>query len=269
VVHRTLTEDDAGGYILSDPVPIDKARTCIIERRDAYAVFEEYEALDEPICVETPAGEVVEIDGVPAYSDLTITVNKEGYLPTLITHRVEGRSILLPSQGQTGVTVLFEKEQASLFERPLDEAAMTNEKDKSFLSVEFNVYSGVFSLDDERHSLGRTTWGFQVARGARAELAGAASAWQGTIDYDQNPELRHLPADLYRVQASYPGASCEAMGLPLNYTIWGLPLAESEQFEVRTLPGHVTSFVGQCVCAPPPSETAVLVDPATCSYEEP
>jgi hypothetical protein len=91
VVSLSVTEETAAGTTVGDPVDIDSAQTCVIERRDAYALFEDYEPLDEPICVETPAGETALLSGVPAHSDLTITVSKEGFLPSVLSHRVEAQ----------------------------------------------------------------------------------------------------------------------------------------------------------------------------------
>ncbi len=115
VVHRTLEEAEDGSVAWSAPEEIDDAITCVIERRDAYSPFEPFDAIVPPICVTTPAGELPRLSEVPADSDLTVTVSKDGYLPAVRSLRVESGDVFLPSSLPLELTVLFERAQADLF----------------------------------------------------------------------------------------------------------------------------------------------------------
>jgi hypothetical protein len=56
------------------------------------------------------------LEGVAANSDLTITVEKAGYLPVALTHRVETTDILRPTPKRPWHTVLLSNADADFFE---------------------------------------------------------------------------------------------------------------------------------------------------------
>jgi hypothetical protein len=268
VVERSLSLDEDGKVALGEPVDIDGAETCIIARRDINAVLEPYQELDEPICVTTKAGEIVKTPGAFPYSDMTITVSREGYLPVVLTHRVTTASFVDSSFLREAVTVLFERGQAELFESPPG-VDPTDAEQSAFVSVEFHVATGTDVTEDINLSLEKTSRRFPLASGAHVDFLDGEGQPVGSAKYDRSPLLLRLPPDFYRVQTSHPGAVCDALLVSKSFSIWGLPTGESEEIELRTLPGHVTHLVGRCACRLPPSETAALTDPSSCTYEEP
>lgn len=273
VVGRSLTLDEDGRYVLGEPVDIDGAETCIIARRDSDAVLEPYEDLEEPLCVTTKAGETVQSTGIYPYSDVVVTVSKDGYLPVVFTHRVGSTSYIDPAFAREAVIVLFERGQKDLFEP----AATTSgsapsenespEEETAFVTLEFNVITGTTLSEDVEFSLTMTSERLPLTSGVEAEFLGSEGFSAKAPEYDRSPVLVRLVADHYRVRTSHPSAVCDAMGVGPFFG-WGLRTGKSQEIELLTLPGHVTHLVGRCACAFP-SETAVLVDPPSCTYEEP
>jgi hypothetical protein len=264
---RPLTPNEDGGVDWGELTELSDVETCVIERRDLYAVFEPYEPLEKAICVTTEAGELPALR-VPGFSDLTITVSRDGYLPAALTHRVEGSDVLTPNELLDTALLLFQEDRVGLFERSLDGSGAVPVRDRAFLMLESVVYSRAFAIAPGPLALGGGTTAFQLGKGLHSKLQGLERETSGTVSYDQTPEFLQLPGDLYRVDVSLPGAECEPFAQPLRTTYWGLSTGEIERFELRTLSGHVTSLLVMCVCAPP-SPTAVLVEPASCTYEEP
>jgi hypothetical protein len=268
VVGRSLTLGEDGKYVLGEAVDIDGAQTCVIARRDSDAVFEPYEDLEEPLCVTTRAGETIQSTGIFPYSDVVVTVSKDGYLPVVFTHRVGSFSYIDPVFAREAVTVLFERGQKDLFE-PLANAtsASPDEEDAAFVTMEFNVITGTTLSEDVELSLTMSSQRLPLASGVEAEFVGSDGFSAKTPEYDRSPVLVRLVADHYRVKTSHPSAVCDAMSVG-PFSVWGLRTGNSQEIELLTLPGHVTHLVGRCACAFP-SETAVLIDPPSCTYEEP
>ncbi len=269
VVSRSVERDEAGKLLLGDPEPIDEAVTCVTERRDAFAIFEPYEPLDDPICVTTPKGEVPHLSEVPANSDLTLTISKQGYLPVAQTLRVEDFDLLMRPDYDFMRTVLFDGDQADWFV-PAPGETGNEEPDDTWgrLTLEVGMV-GLFSNPpgDPGQFVSLVGSTFFVARDLDVSITGENSGSTADFDFEGSPLLASTRAGTYRALAIHPRAPCDPFGTPYAYTPWGLGTDAFGELELRILPGHVTTLFSMCVCLPP-SKNAVALDVPSCSFEE-
>ncbi len=268
VMHRSVELGEDGLYDWGPLEPLDEVTTCVIERRGAYAIFEPYEPLDEPICTTTGERENAVLS-VPPNSDLTITISKQGYLPAAVTQRVETEDILAgaPSE-QVAVNVLFEPEQAELFSTP--NGTGSDNDSSGFLTVEYAMYPVGFDGPGSSGQLMGSVSAFwmKVAQGGQLALSTepAGTSWEAEMPRTQL--LLDVPTGIYRAQADHSRANCEPLGIPIESTYWGLTTDAPGQIELRVLPGHVTSMFALCLCFAP-SPDAVSLDAPSCTFEIP
>lgn len=278
VVHRSVEQGPDGDFEWGETEPIDDAETCVIERRDAYAIFEPYEPLDDPICVTTPAGGTPRLSGIPANSDLTITVSKDGYFPVAYTLRVEASDTLLDPDLSAYRTVLFDRDQADLF-MPTPEADGEEQRDddeRGRLAIEVSMLPVVpgdpgsipsVPGDQEQAFADVPTNFFRLAKDADLSLKLEQDGPTLQFDFEGNQLMLDVVAGTYRVLATHPRAPCEPLGTPFAYTLWGLGTDTFSELEVRVLPGHVSVLLPLCLCIPA-TTSHVYVDAPTCTFEE-
>jgi hypothetical protein len=294
VVGRSVEVRQDGSVVWGEVEPLDEVTSCIIERRDAYAVFQPYEPLDEPLCVTTAAQEFAYFDQVPENSDLTLTLSKPGYLPQVLSQRVETWDVTVHSDVRNFlVLVLLEEQQAQLLgprsssdlDDGLGEPDTTNEAipsdDRGLLMVQgwMSLLAAFPPATESLFSSFRDPGVYPVEKSALTVSAlrgdggpddGDPPAFERTaeLELDGAPLLMDVPATTYRTHLDHPRSACEPMGLPYALFFSGLGTGMAGELEARVLPGHVTGANYVCLCART-SQQAQLVDPGQCLFEEP
>jgi hypothetical protein len=79
------------------------------------------------------------------------------------------------------------------------------------------------------------------------------------------PRFLSLPAGPARLSFDHARVSCAPVGGGQNLPIVGLPLGQ-DAIEILVLPGHVSTAVVDCFCAPGPGD-GELLDLGTCTFE--
>jgi hypothetical protein len=259
-------------------LPLSDVESCVIERRDAFASFAPYEPLDEPLCVTTSDNEIPTLSGIPANSDLTITVSKPGYLPAVMSHRVLNTDLLYDVNVSFLATVLLTEQQGELFVPALEptdssaSAGKTNAGQKNtergWMTIEVSIQQlGFSSPTSGGESLSTGLPVFLAAHDANVSLSSELDATTQDFVLSGTQHLLELPAAIYRAQVTHPRAApCEPLGLPVSSLMWGLSTDTAGEIELRVLPGHVSALSSVCACAPP-SLDSVVVDGPACLFE--
>ncbi len=274
IVARSVELDGDGSFVWGEPEPIDGAEVCAIERRAAFGVYEPYEPLDPPICVTSQAGERPLLSGLPAHSDFTITITKDGYVPTATTQRVEGADLLPADDVLLLQMLLFTEEQASHFAPPPEPIDAPNalDADRGLLAVEYSMLVlGSQAPGEERGQLlsGPAPAWFFLAEDGQLALNVEPDGDALELSVPANQLLFEVPPGLYRAKVSHARVSyCEALGAPFAYSFFGLTTAEPGELEVRVLPGHFTLLEPLCFCVSPvPGD--VPIDASSCVFADP
>jgi hypothetical protein len=269
VVHRQHEIGADGELRWLEPEPLEDVETCAIERRDAYAVFQPYEPLEPPICVTAPAGKYVTLAGLPANSDLTITVSKPDYLPIAMSYRVEAEDVAIAAAFRAFmVTTLLEEGEADLF-APAEALEGRSEGAPGML-----VFEPVTSLlvPHAPYPPGATLFDYGSdwlpADDLTLTLVPEQEDDGATWDIGGRPVLAGLDAGIYRARFEQQRMYCEPRGSTFGYTGFGLSTDVIGELELRVLPEHVTSGGVVCSCFPP-SPDAVLLDAARCEFATP
>ena len=72
---------DSGGF--GTPVPLAGAKVCVARKRRHSEPWDSFVPVDGP-CTTTEANEIVVLKGVPAWSELVLTAEKDGFVPLAI-----------------------------------------------------------------------------------------------------------------------------------------------------------------------------------------
>jgi hypothetical protein len=251
--------------------PLDGVQACVTMRRDVFATFQQFSPLPKSICVTNEAGKVVRIEGVPAYSDLIVTITKEGFLPGSVTHRVEGLDVPVPSWGTSGLYILLVKagQEDPWIDAPKRPAA-------DALPVVAQVFNG-WSGPATAHVSGTVMLGLSAvvptvasATGASVTITREGDATDAPITLSTSadrPRFVALTGGLYRVQVTHPRAmGCEAWGWESHFSVYGFTADGPGVVELPVLAGHATAAVVQCFCAPSRAGEDVA-DLASCTFE--
>lgn len=267
VVHRELVEDADGYFIEGEVTPLAGAEVCVTQRRDAFHNFEPFEDLP-PTCETSAAGESVLLPGMPANSDLVITIAAEGYAPSLQPRRTDERDVPLPSWASGLITPLLLPDEADPWIEP--EPA----RDESAGLVGVYAYMGWVGPYPQLPPGGYNPLatpplvGIALAQGVDVHV----ESLDGEVSIDlvtmrERPRFLSLPAGTYRARFSHPSRDCvpAAIWTGLSPT---LPTDRRDTIEVIVLAGHVTYAAFDCFCAPE-REGQAVTDLPTCTLAAP
>jgi hypothetical protein len=87
IAGREVTTGPDGEPVFGPVQPLDGAKICVVQRRDAFQVFQPFEKVEPPICGTSVAGQNVHVSDAPANSDLVLTIEHEGYRGLVVTAR--------------------------------------------------------------------------------------------------------------------------------------------------------------------------------------
>jgi hypothetical protein len=263
IATRTISAGPDGAPVYGEIVPLDGAKACIVQRREAFAVFEPFEELDEPVCATSVAGQVVRIVGVPANSDLLISIEHEGKRPLALANR-SGDGELISGWLPVFSLIMLEQGASDAWLEPATPAA----EDHGTVAV------------------GASSWWIEGSGQAEADVVAARDVFFGItksfalidqgVDLTVTPsgggdpialqsldrfQFLSLPAGSARIEYSTDnrhlscGGAAEKLGLTAGQGILELPV----------LPGHDSAGGPLCECRGDSNEDELL-DLAACSF---
>jgi hypothetical protein len=266
VARRTVRPGPDGEFVYGEFELLDGATSCIVRRRKAFATFQPFEELApaDQICKTTGAGDVVRLEGVPASSDLVISVTKDGFLPASLTFRVETLDVAVPPYFGSVRTPLFEPGQTDPW---LEPSTGEGETGTAMLSATMVVYSANEGANEGIGYDGIVpTWATTEGAHLTLTLEGATNATPIELDtLAERPLFLELPAGSYRVHATHPRARCEPVAGG-GYTPWGLLADGPNEHELPVLEGHAADLHLACWCFPKADQ--VLLDFPSCTVED-
>jgi hypothetical protein len=268
IAHRELIEGADGAVSFAPFTPIGGARVCLARRRAAFALFERFEevAPDERICATSEEEKAVRLSGLPANSDLVLTVTKEGYVPATFTFRTDEHDVELPQFWSAYMTMMrLENRDRWLEPEPVPHA----DDSRVGIAVNFGAifYPGEIPPLGAEQAAAVAQVGFTHSEGATVRIEPTGSSEEFVVmTRRERPAFVSLPEGSYRVIADDPRAgACIPISVGDRFLPWGLPADQPNVLELPALAGHTAVAAFYCPCDYGPDER--LVDLATCAVE--
>lgn len=259
IATREVSNGADGNPVFGKVQPLDGAKVCVKQRREAFAVFEPFEELKPPRCAKSAAGRAVHIENVPAKSDLIVTVEYEGLRPVALNEQTSDYD------GSGGwpppFSVILLKPGAI---DPWLESAPADGEDSAHVMFGAAIWwTGPGQAKPEVlpvHDVffgSASGWDFLPNV---SELIKPASGAPIETKSTSRFRFTSLPAGSARVNISNThGLNCVA---PAGF---GLSAATDGTLELPVIPGHDHYLGWLCGCAGA-SDSAELIDLRTCAF---
>lgn len=272
VVHREIVEGLDGSFGYGAVTPIGGADVCVKLRRDAFKSFEPFEEIapEDPICATSVEGEFVQLEGVPANSDLVLTIEKEGYVPRTQTARTDDRNLLIGSwtQGAVVTALLVDGEADPWLEGA---AASAGTASTVVLEVPMSWHGPTLLPGAEQLEVPVGLLSVVPAKGARIAIEEPdGRVLMEVTTLGERPSFVELPganpAASYGLRFSHPAARCEPLIFRQGWFPNALPTGSADLVEIPVLPGHAAGgSVIDCFCVPDAPDE-IPTDLATCTF---
>jgi len=209
----------------------------------------------EVACATTDAGGSFKLQGVPAREDLIVTVDKEGFLPTL-------EMLQTNAEFYVPMRVPIAVHRASDLPQYLDVAVDTTGTGVlTFFAFAFNGKTTPDALPGVQVALSPATGGGPFYFNKNRKFDGTLKAtdnFKGPFADDNVSSglfLNVAPGD-YKVTFTPPaGYTCSPLGAPFA---WGLPIDGESAVRATVRAGHLTTSIGMhCEGAPPAASGAL------------
>jgi hypothetical protein len=259
---RELIAGDGGALGYGPIEPLDDVEVCIRHRRDAFAALQPFEELDEPICARAVAGEITSLEAPPD-SDLVWTAAREGYVPGAWTRQTDQHDSGLTAAFASLWSILLPPGASDPWLEPPPPSPPGHGQVLLFAAMIYEPRDNPLELADEQP--GGTIGAVALARDVRFRVEPADGAPAVETTTLGRPRFLSLPAGPARLSFDHARVSCAPVGGGQNLPIVGLPLGQ-DAIEILVLPGHVSTAVVDCFCAPGPGD-GELLDLGTCTFE--
>jgi hypothetical protein len=263
VATREVSRGSDGDPVYGEIKPLDGASVCVAQRREAFAAMQPFEPVDPPICAKSVAAQPLQLEGVPANSDLVITVEYEGLRPLAVTGQTGDNDVEV--HWLSGYSLMLFKQGA--FDAWLESPPPAAQDHGVVLTAAADFWVG--------------------GGHARPELVKSTDLYAGNAGV----AAAYMP-DLHEtIEPAGGGAAIEtktlsrwrALSLPAGNTIFkftianqhlkncgdleydGLPAATDGSLELPVLAGHDHVAAVECLCSGD-SATDELLDLGTCSF---
>jgi len=247
-------EHQPGG---SAPTDLDGVEVCAAKQRPAFASFEPFIDLDPPLCATSVAGQTVRLSGVPANSDIVITLAKDGYRAATITFRTDAYDVAAPAWG--GVSHALAPDGAVVpWLEPEPRASPGDAIVDIWASA---VWAGADFVPGEPDGVINVVHAQDVS----VEIEDVEGRSLGKFSTVRERSLFvSLPEGSYAFRFSHPRMNIRAVGATAQFLIAGLSTATLDTIEVPVLAGHRASAVVDALCWAPRWDQGIE-DLATCT----
>jgi hypothetical protein len=268
IATREVTKGDHGEPVFGPIKPLEGADVCVLQQRKAFDVFKPFKPLDEPICAKSVADEIVHIDGVPANSDLVITIEYKGLQPAQLTERTNDYDVTGPGWAANYYAVLVKPGAVDPWIEPKPGPSA---HDGLVWIAAAILWTGDGAARPEVLK-GTDTLAGQFDSIATAEGMAISVTPPGAdkaIEVETHTQLSFfsLPEGSARIAFKNENSrlSCASSGGGGGGELTGLPAAASATFDVPVLEGHTQLAAVLCTCANQPGD-GELIDLATCTF---
>ena len=265
---RDVTEGPDGEPAFGELEPLDGADVCIVQRREAFAVFKPFEPVEPPICTKSVAGEIARIEGAPANSDLLITVSYPGLRPSVLTSRTGDVDVPEPAPALNYSIPLLKK---GVFDRWLEpEPAPAPGQGLVIVAAATSADPALVpssaAFEPVELLLGTTIPGNRGTTEVDFTIRPAGAATAIELRSLERFRFMSLPAGSARCGYSTDNEhlACHPTGMVIPGTgeLFGLP-ADLDALELPVLAGHDHWLGVDCTCLPGPHD-GDLIDLASC-----
>lgn len=239
-------QESEAGY--GEPLALDGVHVCVARARPSGKMaWTDFVEVDGP-CTTSVAGENIVLDGVPGVSELIVTADRDGYLPSAFAVTTDRWD--QDATRQAGPGIRMRKLEAPWASLP---AGAVISADRGVVDVKATMCRGFTCSFAGGASIGIDP---VVGSGPFYTVAGrldtAASETRGgasSVLVAGGATFANLPEGEYRVTVHVPGASCRVNGWFWGDPIFGFGSSTEDSIGVPVLAGHLTpNIAALCTC---------------------
>jgi hypothetical protein len=264
---RVLEPGPGGGFVYGPLVDIGGVEVCVAHARPAFASFDPFVNLAEPLCTTSVEGESVQIEGVPANRDLVLTFRKPGYAPGTFTFRTDDFDVAAPMWGGSQRTTLVREGAVEPWMEPAPPPQTGDGLAVIFVAA---VWTGATPVvPDSEMLVAGILVNVAPGEGVAVEIEDANGGRIAEVTtLREHPNIVSLPEGSYRMRFSHPRMNEGPVGRGNQYMVTGLPLDSQDTVEVPIVSGSLGFAVVDGECAAP-SWTDTVEDLSTCTLAAP
>lgn len=260
---RVLEKAADGSFQYGALTDIGGVLACVAQRRDAFAHFQDFVPLEEPICTTSVEGELVRFEHVPASSDLILTFTKDGYEPVTLTFRTDEYDVSAPLWAAS-VSLPFWRDGTAEPWLEAEPARVAGNGAVVIWATAFWSGEGTVQGEEQLATLPLPNATFSEGVTVAIEDANQLSVVE-LRTLRERPLWVSLPAGRYRFRFSHPRMKVRPAGATIQFMAAGLPTDQQDTIEVPVLAGHNAVAYVDAFCAPPWGHGVGAEDLATCT----